>query len=40
MFESLQNDENRAQSADSSKAYRKSRDFVCAVRSTVDYFMI
>jgi len=39
-FESLQNDENRAQSADSSKDYRKSTAFVCPVRSTLDYFMI
>ena len=38
--ESLQNDENRAQSADSSKAYRKPRAFVYAVRSTVTYFTI
>jgi len=30
-FESLQNDEKRAQSADFSKAYRKSRAFFCAV---------
>jgi len=30
-FGSLQNDEKRAQSADFSKAYRKSRTFCCAV---------
>jgi len=28
-FESLQKDESRAQSADSSKAYRKRRAFYC-----------
>jgi len=29
-FESLQRDESRAQSADSSKAYRKCRAFYCS----------
>jgi len=36
-FESSQKDESRAQSADSSKAYRKRRAFICRTWKTNDF---
>jgi len=38
-FESSQEDESRAQSADSFKAYRKRRAFYCYFESINDYLL-